>query len=376
MWNWQYKNWPRFVFDPEALRPYEDAFIHKAGLMQGSLVHINDEDKDSIIIDLLSEEALKTSEIEGEILSRESVQSSIQKHFGLRGQATSIPPAEQGIADMMMEVYRHYDSPLTKEHLFNWQEMLCLGRRDLTVIGNYRQGQSPMQIISNELYEPVVHFEAPPSERVAEEMQIFLEWFNHSRQEGETTLPALTRAGIAHLYFESIHPFEDGNGRIGRAISEKALSQSLGKPTLISLAQSINASRKDYYAALQAASKRLDIQAWLIYFCETCLNAQEITQSLIDFIIEKIKFYQRFEHKLNTRQSKVIARLFKAGIHGFEGGLSADNFIKISGTSRATATRDLQDLVEIGALQRKGQRRYTRYFLNIDHSSIKQAFDN
>ena len=369
-WNWQHNNWPDFTYNPDALRRYEDAFLQKAGVMHGSLIHIGDEAEERLIVELLSEEALKTSEIEGEYLSRESLQSSIQKHFGIKGPGIHASPAEQGIADMMIDLYKDHLSPLSHDQVYKWHKMLCSGRSDLSHIGCYRCNKAPMQIVSNELYEPVVHFEAPPSKRVEAEMDTFILWFNDSNQKGKKPLPALARSGIAHLYFESIHPFEDGNGRIGRAISEKALSQNLGKPTLIAIAQMISSERKAYYTALQGGSQTLDIQGWLIYFCEMVLEAQDYTQSLIDFLIEKVKFYRRYAGQLNARQEKVIERLFKAGLDGFEGGLSADNYITISGVSRATVTRDLQSLVNYGALTKRGEKRYTRYFLNIDHPCV------
>jgi Fic family protein len=177
----------------------------------------------------------------------------------------------------------------------------------------------------------------------------------------------LLRAGIAHVHFESIHPFEDGNGRIGRAISEKALSQGLGRPTLIALAQMMERSRKAYYKALQSTNRVLDIQDWLEFFCGVVLDAQDLTQSMIDFLIEKGKFYERFSNQFNERQSKVVARMFKEGVDGFVGGLRAENYITISGAARATATRDLQALVQMGALKRTGERKYTRYYLNIKY---------
>ena len=165
----------------------------------------------------------------------------------------------------------------------------------------------------------------------------------------------------ACIYFESIHPFKDGNGRIGRAISEKAISQGLGRPTLIALAQTIESDKKSYYAALQRNSfGDMDVTDWLVYFSEVILTAQNRTQSMIDFLISK-----RVTGRLNERQEKVIARMFKEGVDGFKGGLSAENYIRITGTARATTTRDLQDLVEKGALKRTGELRYTRYFLNI-----------
>lgn len=361
-WLWKNKDWPHYCFDKEALASYESAFLHKAGMLYGAMKHIKDDDTRTLTIQLISEEAIKTSEIEGEILDRESVQSSIQRHFGLKPSRKNIAPAEHGISEMMIDLYESYEAPLDHETLFRWHTMLTEGRRDLLDIGRYRTSDEPMEIVSNRLHEPQVHYEAPPSKVMKREMSAFLKWFNTSEQK---EFPgALARSGIAHLYFESIHPFEDGNGRIGRAISEKSLSQNLGRPTLIALARTIESNKKSYYAALQRNSRgEMDITDWLLYFSQMVLDAQDRTQKMVDFLIAKIKFYDRFSDKLNERQEKVIARMFKEGIDGFKGGLSAENYIRITGAPRATATRDLQDLVEMGALTRTGERRYTRYHL-------------
>ena len=370
-WNWQHKDWPNFTYNATAFSEYESQFQHKAGLMHGSLKHITEDDKESLRVQLISEEAYKTSEIEGEILDRDSLQSSIRKHFGFKTDNRKIPAAEQGIAEMLVDLYKTYNVPLDSQKLFLWHEMLTNGRRDLQNIGLYRTHDEPMQIVSGSLHEPEIHFEGPPSKIVPDEMRVFIDWFNGQGKQEGARLPILLRSGIAHIWFESIHPFEDGNGRIGRAISEKALSQGLERPTLIALAQAIERSRKAYYAALQIGNRGLDIQDWLEYFCKTVLKAQDYTQSMVDFLIEKSKFYDRFKGKLNERQGKVIARMFHAGIEGFKGGLSAENYISISGAARATATRDLQGLVEIGALTKIGERKYTRYYLNIHHQSHK-----
>ncbi|MGE0269591.1 MAG: Fic family protein [Candidatus Omnitrophota bacterium] len=367
MWNWQLKDWPQFTYTAKGFTECERRFLHKAGIMHGSFKHIVEDDKESLRVQLISEEAYKTSEIEGEILNRDSLQSSIRKHFGLKTDNRKIPAAEQGIAEMLVDLYKNYAAPLERERLFLWHGMLTNGRRDLRDIGRYRTHEEPMQIVSGSLYEPKVHFEAPPSKDVPREMDAFIRWFNDT---GDSKLPILLRAGIAHIWFESIHPFEDGNGRIGRAISEKALSQGLERPTLIALAQTIERSRKAYYEALQSSSRGLDIQDWLEFFCQKVLEAQDFTQSMIDFLIEKGKFYERFSDKLNGRQSKVVARIFEEGINGFKGGLSAENYISVTGAARATATRDLQGLVEMGALKKTGERKYTRYYLNIEHGSI------
>lgn len=362
-WNWQQKDWASFIYKIEDFREYERQFLHKAGMMSGSMKHITDEDKETLTVTLVSDEAYKTSEIEGELLDRDSLQSSIRKHFGLKTDSRKVSPAEQGISEMMVDLYKNYKAPLSHEQLFTWHKMLTNGRRDLNDIGAYRTHEDPMQIVSGKVYDPKVHYEAPPSIRVSSEMDTFVVWFNQTEQGQENALPALIRSGIAHIYFESIHPFEDGNGRIGRAVSEKVLSQSLGRPTLIAIASTIEEKRKHYYTALQNGSRNLEINEWLHYFCNMVLSAQDHTQRMIDFLIYKGKFYQQFDHQLNQRQTKVIERIFREGVDGFKGGLSAENYISITGAARATATRDLQNLVEIGAFTKTGQRKYTRYYL-------------
>jgi Fic family protein len=196
-------------------------------------------------------------------------------------------------------------------------------------------------------------------------MKRFVAWFNDTAPGGKRPVPPLTRAGIAHLYFVCIHPFEDGNGRIGRALAEKSLAQNLGQRSLIALAYTIERKRKDYYAALERNNRDLDITDWMTYFADTVLAAQNNTIKRVDFYVAKARFHERLRGKLNERQERAIARMFREGIDGFKGGLSAENYITISKTSRATATRDLGDLVEKGALTRTGELRHTRYHLNI-----------
>lgn len=204
------------------------------------------------------------------------------------------------------------------------------------------------------------------------EMERYADWFNKTGPGGAEPLPALTRAGLSHLYFESIHPFEDGNGRLGRALAEKSLAQNTGQPTLISLAFTIEKERKAYYDQLEQHQKTLDVTDWLVWFAEVVLKAQHVTLDRVGFFISKAHFYDRHRDHLNERQAKAIARMFREGPAGFKGGLSADNYLKITGTSRATATRDLQDLVEKGALSRTGDRRHTRYWLILSETTTSQ----
>jgi Fic family protein len=367
-WNWQQSDWPEFRYSHAELERFEQAFLLSSGELLGAFRHVDQNDQDTLRIELISEEALKTSEIEGELLDRDSVQSSLREQFGLftaTSTARRVPPGERGIAEMMVDLYRGFDSRLTHKSLFRWHEMVMAGHRNIHTVGGYRKHKEPMQVVSGRIDKPKIHFVAPPSARVRVEMTGFVDWFNRTGPSGSSALPLLTRAGIAHLYFESIHPFEDGNGRMGRALSVKALAQTLGQPSLIALAHTIERDRRAYYEMLERSNKENEITRWLQYFAETILQAQRTTMKRVEFYIAKTKFYDRLRGKLKPRQAKVIARMFEEGVSGFKGGLSAENYISITKTSRATATRDLRDLVALGAVSRSGERRHTRYRLNI-----------
>src|SRR5215467_2331544 len=372
-WNWEHPNWPNFAYDSKALELLEQQFLLRSGEFIGACRHVGLDDQKTLKIELISEEAVKTSEIEGEILNRESVQSSLRQQFGLGAERRGVKPAEHGIAQMMVDLYGNFATALEQETLFAWHAMLMRGNRSVNIIGGYRSHAEPMQIVSGPDYKRTVHFEAPPSARVPREMKRFIAWFNSTAPGARSALPALTRAGLAHIYFECIHPFEDGNGRIGRALSEKALAQTLGQPTLIALAYTIERKRKDYYAALEGNNKDIEITDWMTYFANTVIEAQDTTIRRVDFYVAKAKFYERTRSKVNKSQAKTIARMFQEGVNGFKGGLSAENYISIAKTSRATATRDLQDLVCKAALTRTGELRHTRYFLNLGDRGERRA---
>ena len=366
-WNWQCEAWPHFIWDKAVLDDFEAKFLHKAGMLHGALKFLAQQDKELLIVELISAEAIKTSEIEGEFLNRESMQSSIKKNFGLITGGKRISPAEQGISEMMVDLYHTFSEPLTHDKLFSWHDMLTKGRRDLSDVGCYRTHEDAMLVVSGSIHKPNIHFEAPPSDQMSHEMDQFVDWFNETMPCQKETLPPLTRAGIGHLYFVCIHPFEDGNGRIARGISGKILSQSLGEPILLALSQTIQSAKKAYYQNLELNNKELDITKWLEYFAQTILDAQEYSLQLIGFLIAKTRFFDRLKGQFNERQEKAISRMFREGLEGFKGGLSAENYINITKTSRATATRDLHGLVDMGALRRTGERRYTRYTLNLDN---------
>ena len=265
---------------------------------------------------------------------------------------------------MMVDLHRSFARPLSCEMLFRWHRSLLGGRGDIKV-GHYRTSNEPMQIVSGPIHRPKVHFEAPPASEVTELMERFIAWFNRTSPDGSDSLAGLTRAAIAHLYFESIHPFEDGNGRIGRAISEKALAQCLGRPSLVALAATILLRRKAYYAALEAASTGNEITSWISWFAGTTIEAQRRTLSRTEFLVDKRKLLDGLRGRLNGRQEKALLRMLREGPEGFVGGLSAGNYMAITKAAPATATRDLADMVAKGALGRTGERRHARYHLTI-----------
>ena len=367
-WNWEKPDWPNFTYDLKALEPLEKQFLLRSGEFLGAFKHIGADDQDTLKIELISDEAVKTSEIEGEILNRDSVQSSLRHQLGLGVEKPGISPAERGIAKMMVDLYRSFADALTDKTMFDWHRMLLSGDPAIQTIGGYRTHADAMQVVSGPIHKRTVHFEAPPSSHVADEMKQFITWFNDTAPGGKNPLSPLTRAGIAHLYFVCVHPFEDGNGRIGRALAEKSLAQNLGQPSLIALAYTIERKRSDYYGSLERNNKETEITSWLKYFAHTVLEAQNNTIRRVDFYVAKAKFYDQHRGTFNERQEKVIARIFREGIDGFRGGLSAENYISITGTSRATATRDLQDLIEKTALTKTGELRHTRYRLNLAHA--------
>ena len=365
-WNWTQGDWPNFRYDKSLIEPLERRFLLSSGEILGAVRHVTGEERDRLRIELLSEEAMCTSAIEGEVLDRASVQSSLRRQFGLTAEGAPPKPREQGVAEMMVDVYSTYAEPLAHDTLCRWHGMLLSHDRGLETIGAYRGHNDAMQIVSGRIDRPTVHFEAPPSAQVQGEMDVFVDWFNRTAPEGAAPLSALTRAALGHLWFESIHPFEDGNGRLGRALAEKSLAQDIGKPSLIALAYTIERERKGYYDQLETHQKILDVTDWLLWFAEIVLKAQQVTLTRVAFFIAKAKFYDQFRDRLNDRQAKMIERMFREGPDGFKGGLSAENYISMTGTSRATTTRDLQDLVEMGALKRTGERRNTRYWLHLE----------
>lgn len=364
-WNWQHSDWPHFNWDKARLAQSEALFLHETGMMAGAAKHLVVADRDALTVDLMTGDAMDTSEIEGEYLDRESVQSSIRRQLGLAVDKQKVRPTEAGIAEMHVNAFKTFSEPLSHDTLFAWHGMVASGRRDLEVIGRYRDHAEPMRVVSGTGAKQRIHFEAPPSKRVEAEMRAFIRWFNAGAPGGDLSIPILARAGIAHLWFESIHPFEDGNGRIGRAVAEKAIMQRLLHPSVTALSSTLLKHRKNYYKALENASRDLAITDWLVWFADMTIEASRQGLAQVEFIIHKTKLLDAVRGNINERQEKVLLRMFAAGIEGFKGGLSAKNYATITGAASATVTRDLADLVAKGALLREGERKASRYRLNL-----------
>jgi Fic family protein len=358
-WNWELPEWPKFNYDPNRVSAQEKQFLLEVGSASAYLKTIESQEYKRFIVEILISEGIESSKIEGEFLNRESLQSSIQKHFGLQTKLKSRTDKESQMADLLCNVYESFDQPLTHEMLWHWHRMLFGESARIDEQGKYRTHPEPMQIVSNRFDSQKVFFEAPPSKKIPHEMDMLIKWFNSSSGS------ILTRAAVAHVYFESIHPFEDGNGRLGRLLSEKILSQGVGRPVLIAISKILEKRKKEYYAALERCNRTLDIDHWVEFFANVVIQAQGEAMSQLYFLIEKSKMLNALSDQLNPRQTKALLRIFAEGLDGFKEGLSAENYISITKATRATATRDLADLVQKGALVKTGQLRHTRYFLNI-----------
>lgn len=359
-WNWQLANWPKFRYDPDLIAHKERRFLFELGKSCAFLKSLEQKDYHQFAVEILSSEGIESSKIEGELLDRGSLQSSIQRHFGLKGKKKSRVDKESGMAHLLCNVYDSFDAPLTHEMLWQWHAHLFSDSVHLES-GYYRTHSEPMQIVSHRYDTQRVFFEAPPSSQLLDEMTTYIDWFNTQR----VSEPILGRAAFAHVYFESIHPFEDGNGRIGRILIEKVLSQGIGRPVLMAVSKVLESRKKEYYAALEKCNRTLVIDHWVDFFSDVVLQAQEESKVFLQFLLDKTKILSSLEGKMNARQEKVLLRMFAEGPSGFKGGLSAENYIAITKASRATTTRDLMDLVREGVLVKTGELRHTRYWLNI-----------
>ena len=317
-------------------------------------------------IEWLTDEAVWTSWIEDVIVDRAAVRAAIRRRVGLAA-GRGAPEEADGIAAMLTSAYQDSQQPLSHEMLWDWHRKVMRGRWNFSLTGAYRAHAEPMQVVSSHparRHYVTVHYQAPPSDRMAGEMDRFIAWFNGATSGPEPS-SALEVAAIAHLRFVQIHPFEDGNGRTGRALAEKALARCIGRPSLIPVSEMIASRRNDYYAALQHADKTLAATAWVEWFAEAVIEAQAHGRLKSLRFEQQAQLLERLEGAINARQQKVLDRLFAEEPQGFKGGLSIKNYMAIAKASEEWAGRDLVDLVAKGALRKTGEPGRERYWLKL-----------
>jgi len=364
---WQRPEWPRFaVREAELAAPLKDARLAQ-GRVTGKAQALGLAAVDSAAGEIWAAEAVATASIEGETLDLAAVRSSVARRLGLPAPAKARHARDvEGLLDMMQDAVARHAEPLTRKRLFAWQAALFpTGRSGLVKIrtGGWRTGAGPMQVVSGPIGRQKVHYEAPPARAVPRLMGEFLRWFADSARKG---IDSFTRAAVAHLWFETIHPFEDGNGRVGRAIVDLVLAQSSGVSIpLYRMSSRLSANRAEYYQELERAQRgTLDATRWAAWFigkfCVACRESEET----IDRSLARARFWARLAHvSLSDRQRKAVNTLLDAVPGGFAGGLSAGKYQNLTSTSRQTASRDLADLVEKGVLRVTGQLKGTRYHL-------------
>lgn len=388
---WQHPAWPQFTLNAAALAPALDQARLEQGRLLGLLGAIGLEQANAVQRELWVQEALATAAIEGEQLNLESLRSSVAHRLSL-ADAPGADRSVEGLVQVMGDALANHGAALDLDRLCRWQSALFPGGTSgiaRIAVGRVRDHADAMQIVSGALGREVVHYEAPPSAQVIAEMGRFLAWFENTRPSGgAVAVNGIARAALVHLWFESIHPFEDGNGRLGRALADMALAQDMhaqdpqASPMLVrvfGLAHQMLKTRAAYYDALNHAQRlrgiapeaaAIDATPWVQWFVQAFTRACVASQAVVRDATDKTHFRLRAAQcNINPRQSKVLERLLEAGHAGsgggFLGGMTNEKYAKITGTSKATATRDLADLLAHGLLRVEGVGKATRYAVNV-----------
>ncbi|MSP35611.1 MAG: Fic family protein [Limnohabitans sp.] len=370
MYLWQSPQWPDFKVDLAALQPTLAAARFAQGRTMGLATHLQLADLGALQLQGWSDEALATAQIEGEMLQVNSVRASAARRLGLSdGRKIKRDARAEATLNVLQAALQNSLTPLSRDMLFDWQAALFpTGRSGMQKIrtGAYRNDKEPMQIVTPRMGKPdIVHYQAPDSSDVGQEMNAFIQWFNSSQQKQD----GLVRAAVAHLWFETIHPFEDGNGRIGRALVEMALAQDLKTDQrLWSLSHQIWQQRTGYYDQLQAAtgSSSMDVTTWVQWFVVCIHKAADSSWEQMQAAMRKTRFWVELREQhpsLTPTQSKAINKLYDAEPEGFSGGMSTEKYVNLCEVSRATAYRELMGLREMGLLVLTGTGRGTRYQL-------------
>jgi Fic family protein len=346
--------WPGFHWNKQHLaEPLADV-RHRQGLLIGHMGALGFNLQQEAVLQTLTADVIKSSEIEGERLDAEQVRSSIARRLGMDIGALKLADRNvEGVVEMMLDATRHYDKPLTDERLFAWHASLFpTGRSGMRKIrvGAWRDdGEGPMQVVSGPIGKERIHFEAPAAPRVEKEMGAFLDWFN-----GKTDIDPVMKAGLAHLWFVSIHPFDDGNGRIARAIADMALARSENSPQrFYSMSAQIRQERNAYYDILEQTQKAdMDVTPWMEWFLGCLGRAIDGAQTVLGAVLAKAKFWDRAQGiSINERQRLVLNKL----LDGFEGNLTTSKYAKLTKSSSDTALRDIAQLVDAGLLVRSSE---------------------
>lgn len=377
---WQYPTWPGLRYDGPSVAAAVAAARNAHGVAEGKLSALGFEQRQEFAADAWTQDALSTAAIEGERLDLLAVRSSVARRLGVAmPQSVGTPRHVDGLLDAMDDAVRSARSPLTHERLHGWQAALFpTGYSGITKIrvGGYRTHEEPMQIMSGPMGRERIHYHAPASRDVPREMDQFLDWFNAD----DPQMDPLVKAAIAHLWFETIHPFEDGNGRVGRVVVDLVLARDAGEASrLVRLSARLHEKRREYYQQLEHAqhSAPENATAWVIWFVDQvragCLNAITV----IDMALVKAQFWSRHADKnLGPRQRKVINVLLEAGPRGYDGGMSTRKYENLTRASRATASRDLSELVALGLLRSEGAARATRYGIAIEGWNVRPATES
>ena len=356
-WIWQQRNWPSFTWDVERLAPLVRSCTQTQGRLLGMISASGASEQSEL--DALLQNVITSSAIEGEQLNVGSVRSSLAKRLGMASDER-VTPRSEGLAELMLDATQHHQTPLTSERLMRWHTFLFPESSSLLAnrvrVGALR-GVEPMQVVSGRIDRPVVHFEAPPRDGLEKQLEGFFYWFNASRTD--STLDPLLRAGIAHFWFVTLHPFDDGNGRLTRAITDLALAQGENQAIrFYAMSASILENRQEYYQILETSQRGgMNLTPWLEWFLHTLLHTLEQAMQRIDRVLAKARFWQQHRKDgLSAEQIKVLNRLLNGDLlsekngAGFEGGISAAQYQAVAKVSKATATRHLADLLEKGCL--------------------------
>mgnify|MGYP002707205216 FL=1 len=359
---WQNSKFPNFTYNKELIISLLSEVKFKQGLLLGKMQNLGFDDNQYTILNVLTEDVLKSSEIEGVKLNIEQVRSSIAKRLGLDiGGDIFIEHNIQGTVDMMIDATQNYNKPLTEERLFGWQSaMFPSGRSGLYQIkvGAYRDDKNgTMQVVSGPIGHEKVHYEAPPASELKNQMKKFIDYIN---QDNNTDL--VIKAGIVHLWFVILHPFEDGNGRIARALTDMILARSENTSSrFYSMSSQIKNVRKSYYEILELTQKEsLDITLWLKWFLENMSLSIDNSETLLNDILFKTNFWNKNKDIIfSKRQTKVLQKM----LNNFEGNLTTKKWAKICNCSHDTANRDITDLINKNILEKHGEAKATYYKL-------------